>query len=177
MGPFGELLACGQRQTLEFFFVGLKEVSEPTVDHGELMYNASVLAHYAQVSRFADDALPTPNDLGEVFDHFVLDTSLRQDPEMMEMAGAQCLLLTGFFERQMRHRYNIRWYIEMGSGFFKRAAGRERTEGKARMLGTIGSRFEFWRERHARLSRELGGRSSLLIAVPPRKPRGSGRQG
>ena len=176
MGPFGELLACGQRQTLEFFFVGLKEVSEPTVDHGELLYNASVLAHYAQVSRFADEALPTPSDLGEVFDHFVLDTPLRHDPEMMEIAGAHCLLLTGFFERQMRHRYNIRWYIEMGAGFFKRAAGRERTEGKARMLSAIGSRFEFWRERHARLSRELGGQSSLLIAAPPRRPRAPHRR-
>ena len=176
MGPFGELLACGQRQTLEFFFVGLKEVSEPTVDHGELLYNASVLAHYAQVSRFADEALPTPTDLGEVFDHFVLDTTLRQDPEMMEIAGAHCLLLTGFFETQMRHRYNIRWYTQMGAGFFKRAAGQERAAGKARMLGTIASRFEFWRERHARLSRELGARSSLLISAPPRKPQGPGRR-
>ena len=40
----------------------------------------------------------------------------------METAGAQCLLLTGFFEDQMRGRHNIRWYAELGAGFFVRAA-------------------------------------------------------
>jgi len=45
MGSLGELLAAGEKQTLEFFVVRLKDVSEPTVDHLELLYNASVLAH------------------------------------------------------------------------------------------------------------------------------------
>ena len=54
MGPLRELLAADQRQALEFFFIGLKDVSEPTVDRRELLYNASLLAHYAQVSTHAD---------------------------------------------------------------------------------------------------------------------------
>ena len=167
MGPFGELLAAGHRQTLEFFVVGLRDVSEATVDRDELLYNASVLAHYAQVSRYADDDLPTPADLGEVFDHFVSDNTLMRDPEMMETAGAQCLLLTGFFETQMRRRYNIRWYIQLGATFFRRAAVHEPAANKARLLSTIGGHFEFWRERHARLSRELDGRSDFrLLRLP-----------
>jgi hypothetical protein len=168
MGPFGELLAAGHRQTLEFFVVGLRDVSEPTVDRDELLYNASVLAHYAQVSRYTDDDLPTPADLGEVFDHFVSDNTLMRDPEMMETAGAQCLLLTGFFETQMRRRYNIRWYIQLGSTFFRRAAMYEPTGKKARLLSTIGSHFELWRDRHARLSRELGNRSDYRLLQRPR---------
>jgi hypothetical protein len=159
MGPFGELLAAGHRQTLEFFVVGLRDVSESTVDRDELLYNASVLAHFAQVSRYADEALPTPGNLGEVFDHFVADSALLNDPEMMEVAGAQCLLLTGFFETQMRRRYNIRWYVQLGTDFFRRAAAQERAANKARLLATIAGHFEFWRQRHARLSRELGERS------------------
>ena len=169
MSAFSELLAADQRQTLEFFFIGLKDVSEPTVDRGELMYNASVLAHYAQTSRCAVQHLPVPANLGEVFDHFVFDTSLAHDAEMMEIAGAQCLLLTGFFETQMRRRYNIRWYGRMGAGFFRRAAAQERAAAKARLLGALAGHFEFWRERHARLSRELGGRSPLLLATRPAK--------
>lgn len=161
MGAFGELLGVGHRQALEFFFVGLKDVSEPTVDRDELLYNASVLAHYAQVSRSADRELPAPANLGEVFDHFVADTTLRRDPAMMEEAGAQCLLLTGFFETQMRRRYNIRWYAHLGTGFFRSAAAQERTAHKSRLLGTIASHFDFWRERHARLSRELRVRAAL----------------
>jgi hypothetical protein len=157
MGPFGELLAADHRQTLEFFFIGLRDVSEPTVDRDELLYNASVLAHFAQVSRYADDEMPAPAHLGDVFDNFVIDSTLLADSEMMETAGAQCLLLTGFFEKQMERRYNIRWYIQLGSAFFRRAAAREHAVRKAQLLSTIAARFEFWRERHARLSRELTG--------------------
>ena len=41
MDPLRELLATDQRQALEFFFLGLQDVSEPTVDRQELLYNAA----------------------------------------------------------------------------------------------------------------------------------------
>ena len=97
----------------------LKEVSEPTVDHQELLYNASVLAHHARVSTHSAADLTTPATLAEVFDHFVFDTSLRDDSAMMEAAGAQCLLLAGFFEDQLRRRHNIRWYAQPGRRLFQ----------------------------------------------------------
>src|SRR6266550_2576664 len=56
MDPLRELLATDHRQALEFFFLGLQDVSEPTVDRQELLYNASLLAHYAQVSTQAHTA-------------------------------------------------------------------------------------------------------------------------
>ncbi|OFW24178.1 MAG: hypothetical protein A3H97_02595 [Acidobacteria bacterium RIFCSPLOWO2_02_FULL_65_29] len=155
MGPLAELLATDHRQTLEFFVLHLQEVSGPIVDRQELLYNASVLAHYAQVSTQADLELSAPATLSAVFDNFVLDTSLRQDSQMMETAGAQCLVLAGFFEDQMRRRHNIRWYAELGASFFSRAAVWEPSPHKARLLHTIAKRFEPWRQRHARLSREL----------------------
>ena len=49
MGLLKGLLASDHRQTLDFFAVGLRDVSGPAVDTQELLYNASVLAHYAQV--------------------------------------------------------------------------------------------------------------------------------
>src|SRR6185295_16767173 len=113
-----ELLATDDRRALEFFVVGLRDVSEPTVDGQELLYNASVLAHYAQVSTYADSDLPALASLSEVFDRFVMDTSLHTDSRMMETAGAQCLLLAGFFESQMQRRHSIRWYATLGAGFF-----------------------------------------------------------
>ena len=157
----GELLASDHRQTLEFFVVGLKDVSDASVDTGELLYNASVLAHYAQLSVDADDT-STPGDLGAVFDRFVADTSRLNDAVMMETAGAQCLLLSGFFEDQMRRRHNIHWYADLGAGLFRRAAAAETSAAKARLLGTIAIHFELWRGRHARLSRELRDMPYLL---------------
>src|SRR5258705_1533002 len=97
MDPLRELLATDHRQALEFFFLGLQDVSEPTVDRGELLYNASLLAHYAQVSTQAHTAWPAPANLGVVFDHFVSDTTLLDDGLMMETAGGPRPLLAGGF--------------------------------------------------------------------------------
>src|SRR6202163_701267 len=148
MGPLRELLAIDHRQALEFFVVRLQDVSEPTVDRQELLYNASLLAHYAQVSTQPDVDVPAPANLSAVFDHFVADATLRHDRLMMETAGAQCLLLAGFFEDQMRPRHNIRWYAELGASFFSRAALHERSLPKGRLLNAIARRFEPWRRRH-----------------------------
>jgi hypothetical protein len=103
-----------------------------------------------------------------VFDAFVLDTTLHRDAVMMETAGAQCLLLAGFFEDQMRGRHKIRWYSDLGAGFFRRAAEQERAVKKARLLGAIARRFEPWRQRHAQLSREL--RDQPYLLSPPSPP-------
>jgi hypothetical protein len=168
MGPFRELLAIDQRQALEFFFQRLKDVSGPAVDPPELLYNASLLAHYAQVSTGAERELPTPATLSAVFDNFVVDSAPRRDPMLMETAGAQCLLLAGFFEDQMRRRHNIRWYAQLGAGFLKQAAALEPSPRKAQLLDTIASGFEAWRQRHARLGREL--RDQPLLLAPPAPP-------
>jgi hypothetical protein len=102
-----------------------------------------------------------------VFDHFVFGSNLLHDALMMETAGAQCLVLAGFFEDQMRRRHNIRWYAALGASFFNRAALQEPSPHKARLLDTIARRFEPWRQRHARLGRELRAQPYLL---QPRKP-------
>ena len=166
--PLRELLAIDHRRALEFFVVRFQDVTEPTVDRDELLYNASVLAHYAQVSTHADVDLPTPATLSAVFDHFVADTTARDDASLMEAAGAQCLLLAGFFEDQMRVRHNIRWYAELGAGFFSRAAFHEPSPHKARLLGAIANGFEPWRQRHAQISRDL--RAQPYLLRPPMSP-------
>ena len=87
MDPRLHLLASDHRHVLEFFFLGLLDVSEPEVERQELLYNASVLAHFAQVSTQTNVELPTPATLADVFDHFVFDGSMRDDSEMMEASG------------------------------------------------------------------------------------------
>ena len=162
-----ELLATDQRQALEFFFVHLRDVSEPDVARDELLYNASVLAHYAQVSTATSDGMPMASSLAGVFDQFVMDVTVRGDSATMETAAAQCLVLAGFFEDQMRRRHQIAWYAELGAGFFSRAAAQQESERKARLLHALSRHFEQWRARHARLSREL---RELPYVLPPRRP-------
>ena len=175
MEPLRELLASDHRQTLEFFATGLRDVCDADVDRGEPLYNASVLAHYAHVSTQSGAELPAPATLSELFDAFVLDTSLIHDSAMMEAAGAQCLLLAGFFEDQMKTRHQIRWYAKLGAGFFDRAAAHERSTRKAKLLDAIARRFEPWRQRHSQLSREL--REQPYLLTPSMAPRAVGGAG
>jgi hypothetical protein len=116
--------------------------------------------------------MPAPANLSAVFDCFVYDTSLADDSGMMETAAAQCLLLAGFFEDQMRRRHNIRWYAELGAAFFSRAAAREASPQRARLFETMARRFEPWRQRHAKLSRELRDQPFLLARRDPSAPEG-----
>jgi hypothetical protein len=154
MEGLGELLSSDHRHTLEFFVVGLKDVSESELDQEQLLYNASILAHYAQVSTDSDVNVAAPRELIDVYDHFVCDMRLT-NPVLLETAGAQCMLLSGFFEDQMRRRHNIQWYSGLGANFFRRSASYEPSIKKARLLETLATEFEPWRRRHARLSREM----------------------
>ena len=162
MDPLSELIGVTSRQALEFFVLGLKDVSGSDVNRRELLYNASVLAHYAQVSTGAALWMPSPTSLGDVFDRFVYDDTLRRDSATMEAAGTQCLLLAGFFEDQMRHRHNLRWYAELGAGFFSRASAQERSRQRATFFDAMARHFEPWRQRYARLARELRDQAYLL---------------
>ena len=95
-----QLLAVTNREALQFFYEHLRDLPDrpPTIPQSELLYNASVLAHFASTSTASGDAFPpTPANLSTVFDVFVLDRSQHQDAEIMEAAAAQCLVLTGFF--------------------------------------------------------------------------------
>jgi hypothetical protein len=166
MGPLRELLAVNHRQTLEFFVTGLQDVSASGVDRQQLLYNASVLAHYAQVSIESESDWPAPANLSAVFDQFVIGVA-PPDGATLETAGAQCLVLSGFFEDQMARRHNIRWYAEIGAHFFVRASRLERSIAKARLLNTLATTFETWRRRHARLGRELRLQPYLLTLRPP----------
>jgi hypothetical protein len=150
-----ELLSSDHRQTFEFFYVGLQGVVDPTVDRQELLYNASVLAHHAQVSSHTESEMATPSSLSDTFDNFVLDSSHGGDSAAMEAAGAQCLLLAGFFEDQMRRRHAITWYAKLGATFYYRAASCQQSERKAQLLTAMARRFEPWRRVHAELAREL----------------------
>jgi hypothetical protein len=162
MGPLRELLAVDERRTLEFFVTGLQDVCDGGVDRQELLYNASVLAHYALVSTHSATDVPAPATLLDVFDQFVLDDTVAGDGQMLETAGAQCLLLAGFFEDQARRRHNIDWYASLGASFFSRAAARQQSTRKASLLDMLSRHFEPWRRRHARLGRELRDQPYLL---------------
>ncbi len=160
-----EWLAVGGSQALRFFFERLRDVSEDSgAPQGELLYNASLLAHYASSSTTSTEHFPrSPSGLTTVFDVFVMDRSGQMDPDLMEAAASQCLLLTGFFSRQLRRRHNLAWYAALGAGYFRLAAERAADRERARMMRVMSGRFDFWRYQQDRLARELQDQPFLLF--------------
>ena len=88
----------------------------------------------------------------------------------METAGAQCLVLAGFFEDQMRRRHNIRWYAELGASFFSRAAVLAESAAQGAAARIHRQALRTWRQRYARLSRELRDQPYLLALPKPPGP-------
>jgi hypothetical protein len=156
MDPLSHLLATGQRDTLQFFFAGLRDVTaDEHVDSPTLLYNASVLAHFASTSTFSPESLPALRGLGDVFDRFVTDTSMRRDTELMEWGAAQCMLFTGFFADQMQRRHNLDWYGHLGEEFYDCAATATQEANRKRLMGRMAEEFQDWRRRYLKLAREL----------------------
>ena len=161
-------LAVTNAQALRFFFERLKDVTDDEVPPmEELLYNASVLAHFATTSTKSTPTFPsTPADLTMMFDLFVLDRSQHADPEIMEAAASQCLLLTGFFAEQMKRRHNITWFAALGAGFYDSAAQHNNDRSRARMMIRMAARFEFWRRQQQRLAKELRDITLLIPGTP-----------
>lgn len=156
MDLFAQLLATDERQALQFFFSELCDITAAEdVDSPALLYNASVLAHFASTSTVSPEGLPVLSGLGVVFDRFVADSSIRHDTTAMEWAAAHCLLYTGFFADQMQHRHNLDWYGQLGADFYDLAASATREAARKRMMERMSVEFPIWRRRYLILAREL----------------------
>ncbi len=155
MEEYDSLLAVTQRSAVQFFYDHLLDLA-PDASKNEKLYNASVLAHSASTSVCSTEHFPStiPN-LKVFFDRFVLDRSEHHDPELFEAAGAQCLVLTGFFARQMRHNHNLEWYASLGKGFFKRSADYGTDPARVRMMTVMASEFGYWQQKYRILSRKI----------------------
>src|SRR5215467_8452160 len=159
-----ELLSVTTAQALRFFYEHLKDVAEhDDVPPSELLYNASLLAHFATTSIHSQAVFPaSPASLSTVFDLYVLDRNQVRDPDLLEAAASQCLLMTGFFQDQQRQRHNVDWYAALGARFYYEAARVSNDEARMRMMRTMAVRFEFWRRQQWRLAHELRDLPRLL---------------
>lgn len=138
---FRELLGVDSEQAFNFFLSGLKEVTSGQPGD-EILYVASILAHYSQTSRCDATCMPVLANLSEVFDQFVLAEV--GDPEILEIGGSQILLFAGYFRDQMRSRHNVRWYDEVGQSFYDKASRLARESKKRRLFEGMSESFPQW---------------------------------
>ena len=148
MSELRELLGLSSDQVIGFFQEYLKdEVNTRKVSDAEVRYVAGILAHFAHTSRCGNSSLPMPISLFEILDNFVLPELQTevfgriQDPEILEIAGSQTLLLAGFFRDQMKRRHNVGLYDQFGSSFYLRASENTRQKEAKDLLRRVSSNF------------------------------------
>jgi hypothetical protein len=83
-------------------------------------------------------------NLSEVFDNFILHTSLLSDAEILEIGGSQILLFAGFFRDQMARRHNVRWYDQVGQSMYEKASQYSRDVKKREFFDRMSGSFPAW---------------------------------
>lgn len=173
---FADLYMVDSTRTLGFFATCLGDViSDDTSDRerltrDEFLYVSSILAHYAMVESGSPDFLPIPGTLRQLHDMFVTNVDTWQDPDLMETAASQALMLTGYFGAAMRARHQLTTYVRWGRFFYDRAARGHKGK-KHELMSKMGERFPWWRNRLERLHTELWERP-LRLDLPQPEPRG-----
>jgi hypothetical protein len=143
-----ELLEVNQVETFNFFSSGLQDVlGGKRFDPDQMLYVASVLAHYTQIPRQSDNGMPLMANLDEVLDQFIV----RQDPlnpltdsETLEIYGSQVLLFAGFFRDHMSRRHNVTLYDRVGQSFYARASMYSRDTKKSQLFDNLSESFPWW---------------------------------
>ena len=156
-------LGVDHDEALDFFYEPFREMGfteNGLAEHG--LYVASVLANHAQVSTVAGSGYPTPMNLTQIFETFVVLRSGSQleffgsaDPEILEIAGAQVLLLNGFFRDQMRRRHDPTYFDQLGQGFFRKVSELSSLEKRARFFQELSDKFSYWTFASCRVRRQM----------------------
>ncbi len=156
MGYMAELLEVSENQALEFFFKAIISEEYPEGSSKlEIKYIASIMAHYTQVSTVSSSHFPMSRNLGQIFDEFVLNTSVHTNPEIMEWAGAQTVILAGFFGSQMSRRNNLPYFEEVGRSFYIRASLFTKVKAKKELFERVSSHYPDWTKTLNSLSKTL----------------------
>jgi hypothetical protein len=145
MGLLQELIGVDSNGAFRFFFDNLRDPARSEgLRDDELLYVTSILAHYAQTSRFDTDARPAMAGLAEVFENFLLQTASLSDAELLEFGGSQVLLFAGFFRDQMQRRHNVRWYDQIGQSLYERAGQHAADVRRRELFDRLSDSFPVW---------------------------------
>ncbi len=141
---FEELCGVDSAQTFNFFSTGLREeVGDKKCRPDEMLYVASVLAHYAQTSCHETGPLAIPKSPVDFFDNFIFGGHVN-DPESLEIGGSQVILFAGFFRDQIARRHNVRWYDQIGQSFYEKASQRVKGVNKRELFGRLSESLPMW---------------------------------
>lgn len=162
-----KLFQADHSGNINFFLGRIRKMSSGVdVSNEERLYVASVLAHFASTSRHSADYLAVLPDLGRFLEVFVFGNNFSADSEISALAGAQILVLAGFFRDQMRYRHNVRWFDVLGSNFYETASRSSGKPGEQWLFHEMSTKFPVWTRICRDLSRQTRD-ARYVLRLPP----------
>lgn len=127
---FRSLLASGIKTTLKFWHDNLEQICPHSrrIDPSQIHYVGHFLTKSCIVSMTSEIYFPTFSSLIKIYRHSLYDILSKQTPalseaaKVMENAGCQILLFSGFYSEYAQRHYSLNDLREMGSDFFAKSA-------------------------------------------------------
>ncbi|MES2213660.1 MAG: hypothetical protein V4473_02365 [Patescibacteria group bacterium] len=152
---FEELIGVDSARAFNFFSTSLREaLGTKRLNVDQMLYVASVLAHYSQTSRFDTESMPFTTELVGVLEYYMFQQPT-VNSEILEIGGSQVLLFAGFFRDQMRRRHNVEWYDQIGQSLYDRASRFTTDRRKQKLFDGLAESFPAWALVCSDMSRRL----------------------
>ena len=145
-----ELLQFTSNGTLQFFYTELRDTSSARdLSKLEALHVASMLSHYAHVSRYAPSTeMPPPADLEELSKRFLVFDALAieqlNDQMTVRIAAAQCLFALAFYTAWLESRRHFEWLQDHGRAYYRHTSQLSKTDNDKKTYWLMSQNFAEW---------------------------------
>lgn len=145
-----ELLQFTSNSTLQFFYTELRDTSSAReLSQLEALHVASMLSHYAHVSRYASTLeMPPPAGLDELSRRFtVLDALSVEDlgdQMTVRIAAAECLFALAFYTAWLESRRHMAWLEDHGRTYYLHTSHLSKSDNDKKTFWLMSTNFAAW---------------------------------
>jgi len=163
-----ELLQFTSNSTVQFFYTELRDTnSARDLTQLEALHVASLLSHYAHVSRYAAASeLPPPSGVEEISKQFELLDALSieqlKDQMTVRVAAAQCLFALAFYSAWLESRRHMTWLEDHGRTYYLHTSNLSKTDNDKKTFWLMSKNFTAWVKACQELQDDLRERPFLI---------------
>ena len=163
-----ELLRFTSNSTVQFFYTELRDTeSARELTQSEALHVASMLSHYAHVSRYAPlSELPPPSGLAEVAKQFELFEALPieqlNDQMTVRVAAARCLFALSFYSAWLESRKQLVWLEDQGRIYYQHTSHLSKTDNDKKTFWLMSKNFGAWVKACQEMQADLRDRPFLI---------------
>lgn len=163
-----ELLQFTSNSTVQFFYTELRDTnSARELTQLEALHVASMLSHYAHVSRYAPASeMPPPSGVDEISKQFELFDALSieqlKDQMTLRVAAARCLFALAFYSASLESRSHMTWLEDHGRAYYGYTSQLSKTDNDKKTFWLMSKNFAAWVKACQEMQADLRERPFLL---------------